>query len=350
MGLRLEKGLEREARLTTGLDVADPGADAGTARTDRGSDPSAGVSATAKPARLSDLDLEGFGVKRIEVQVEPGHRNESGATPLKNDSIDRATPRPVDAAVGPRGEAIPIDAIPPRPDHFRTPESGLHVSEGEVLEEPILADDADSGAGESGGGGRTSDPEWNIVAAGRTARPGPADPDLPVEAGADIPEIPPDPARPTGDLRVESRESSALAGDRRALAPHPPKPPDPPTLTPEPARRVFMMVGDAENEVRVLVHESNGEVSVRFDAPHAIRAHLEASAHQLVESMSREQVSLTSMTFSGPFHGNDGHSNPRHLMRNGARGNAGAASSEDTAETGSGLDFTESGTRIRIRV
>ncbi len=347
VNLEAEKGVERGARLTTEVGVADPEADAGAARADRARiassppNPPADLPSTPRPVRLTELDLEGFGVKRIEVQLEHVNGHPSGETPLTRDSIDRATLRSVDGA-------IPMEAFRSRLDHSRTSEGGMRVSV--EVEEAALADHVDSGAGESSGGRAASDLEWNAIVTGRSTRPGKSEPEVPVETGVDVPDIQPDAARPTGELRTESRESSAVVGERRALAPQPPTPLDRPTLTPEPARRVLMMVGDAGNEVHVLVHESNGDVSVRFDAPHAIRAHLEASAQQLIESMSREQVSLMSMTFSGPSHGNDGRSNPRHMNRTGGPKAAAPGSSDDTPTMESLLEFAGNGSRVCIRV
>ncbi len=43
--------------------------------------------------------------------------------------------------------------------------------------------------------------------------------------------------------------------------------------------------------------ENQGEVSLRFDAPAAIRAGLELSVHNLVESLTRAQVPLSDVMF-----------------------------------------------------
>ena len=101
------------------------------------------------------------------------------------------------------------------------------------------------------------------------------------------------------------------------LAPRQPvKPVNLPTFSLDPVRRVTMMLGESGAGVRVQLTENQGEVSLRFDAPAAIRAGLELSVHNLVESLTRAQVPLSDVMFSGRFgtgtdsgqrHQDDGH-------------------------------------------
>ena len=62
-----------------------------------------------------------------------------------------------------------------------------------------------------------------------------------------------------------------------------------------------MMVGESDAEVRVQLRETQGEVLVRFDAPANMRAGLQGSVHDLVESLAREQIPVSDVRFSGRF-------------------------------------------------
>ena len=120
----------------------------------------------------------------------------------------------------------------------------------------------------------------------------------------------------TSQLPSETGGSSPHTEPQPLAPPQPVKPVNLPTFSLDPVRRVTMMLGGSDAGVRVQLTENQGEVSLRFDAPAAIRAGLELSVHNLVESLTRAQVPLSDVMFSGRFgtgtdsgqrHQDDGH-------------------------------------------
>ena len=105
----------------------------------------------------------------------------------------------------------------------------------------------------------------------------------------------------TSEIPAETGGSASHTEAQLARPAQPVKPINLPKFSLDPARRVTMMVGEADAGVRVQLSENRGAIAVRFDAPALIRAGLEASIHNLLESFTREQVPLSGVQFSGRF-------------------------------------------------
>jgi hypothetical protein len=66
------------------------------------------------------------------------------------------------------------------------------------------------------------------------------------------------------------------------------------------AHRVSIDVGEGERDVRVTLHERDGNVSIKFDVEtETLRADLQSSVGTLIEALRREQVSLANLDFAG---------------------------------------------------
>jgi hypothetical protein len=77
-----------------------------------------------------------------------------------------------------------------------------------------------------------------------------------------------------------------------------------PDLPPPPpvARKVSMEVGDGDTQVKITIHERNGDLSVRFDsASELMRRDLETRAGSLVEALQREQIQVSNFEFRDSF-------------------------------------------------
>ncbi len=105
----------------------------------------------------------------------------------------------------------------------------------------------------------------------------------------------------SADVPNQSDRFQRQDAPQQVAPPQPVRPVADTTFSLEPARRVTMMLGDADAEVRVQIRDHQGEVSLRFDAPAVLRSGLEGSVHSLVESLSREQVPVSEVMFSGRF-------------------------------------------------
>ena len=105
----------------------------------------------------------------------------------------------------------------------------------------------------------------------------------------------------SADVQNQSDRFERQGAPQPVAPPQPAKPVPDTTFSLEPARRVTMVLGDSEAQVHVQIRDHQGEVSLRFDAPSVIRSGLEGSIHNLVESLSREQVPVADVLFSGRF-------------------------------------------------
>ena len=105
----------------------------------------------------------------------------------------------------------------------------------------------------------------------------------------------------TADIPRETEGSDQNAAAQSFRAAQPVKPVTPPTFSLAPARQVTMMVGESDAEVRVQLRENQGEVLVRFDAAANMRVGLQGSVHDLIESLAREQIPVSDVKVSGRF-------------------------------------------------
>jgi hypothetical protein len=63
--------------------------------------------------------------------------------------------------------------------------------------------------------------------------------------------------------------------------------------------RVSMEVGEGDSQIRIVIHQRNGDVSVRLDAAtDGLRRDLEASAGSLLQALQREQLHVSDLDFS----------------------------------------------------
>ncbi len=121
----------------------------------------------------------------------------------------------------------------------------------------------------------------------------------------------------TSEIPTETGGSTANREAHQMRPAQPVKPIDLPVFSPGPVRRVTMIVGESDAGIRVQLSDNPAGVSVRFEAPVIMRAGLEGSVHNLLDSLSREQVPLSDVLFSGRF---DGTSDSGRRHQDGARG------------------------------
>ena len=138
----------------------------------------------------------------------------------------------------------------------------------------------------------------------------------------------------SADVQNQSDRFERQGAPQQVAPPQPAKPVPDTTFSLEPARRLNMVLGDSDAEVRVQIRDQQGEVSLRFDAPSVIRSGLEGSVHTLVESLSRQQVPVADVLFSGRFDtgtdSNDSHGGNPHSSR---KQNSVTAEGEDASFT-----------------
>ena len=70
------------------------------------------------------------------------------------------------------------------------------------------------------------------------------------------------------------------------------------TFTMQPAHSITMLVGDAGSEVRVRLRSTGDDLALRFEAPAGIRTGLESGLGQLLDSLTRESVSVSNVAFA----------------------------------------------------
>ena len=102
---------------------------------------------------------------------------------------------------------------------------------------------------------------------------------------------------PSEPARVGHEESYARSM-RSVSRPQPVRPLLNPNFTAQPAHSVTMMVGEADSEVRVQIRATGDDLTLRFDAASGLRSGLEGSLGQLMDSLTREQVSVSDVAFS----------------------------------------------------
>ena len=254
---------------------------------------------------LKSLDLETFGVRRLEISA---------------DGITADPPTRVPAtAITP--EAVSPTAPRPEPTLAMLGlRSGADVSSEPQVQTPLTqtasvleSGDADTAVAQSGrpevttvsGAGPESQVTSQYVVKEGTPirRIAPNSTAVRTEAtliGADK-----EPAtsivRMTSEIPAETDVSTPQTKPQTLAPAQPVKPMHLPTFSLEPARRVTMMLGEADAGVRVQLSENHGEVSVRFEAGGAVRSGLEGSVNSLLQSLGREQVTVSDVQFSGHF-------------------------------------------------
>ena len=105
----------------------------------------------------------------------------------------------------------------------------------------------------------------------------------------------------SADVPNQSDRFERQGAPQQVPPPRPAKPVPDTTFSLEPARKVTMVLGDSDAEVRVQIRDQRSEVALRCDAPSIIRSGLEGSVHNLVEALNREQVPVADVFFSGRF-------------------------------------------------
>jgi hypothetical protein len=82
-------------------------------------------------------------------------------------------------------------------------------------------------------------------------------------------------------------------------APLPSRPvPEPPIPAPT-ARRLYMDIGDADSQVRVVIREHNGDLQLRFDtSSERLRHDLETASPTLVENLERNAIRVSDLDFT----------------------------------------------------
>lgn len=222
---------------------------------------------------IADLNLQAFDVRRFEVRIE-------------------SPAEPVDTPVQ---SVEPEGGVDPGPDEAVEARLAQQPEPTAVFEGPVekgARPHRDFRPAAVGGATHAKTPTGSV-------------PDDAVQWSSEVPREMNDPDRGADPRMLPAR-------------PQPAKPVVPQTFSLEPARRVTMLLGEAGNEVQVHVRESQGEVSVRFNAAHAVRGGLEASVGNLVESLTREQVPVTDVSFSGPAHSDTGSGQSRQQDASGS--------------------------------
>ena len=286
---------------------------------------------------LKSLDMASFGVRAMEITAEAATSKptaEPQAAVISPDVVSNTTPRPEPtfAMLGHRPVVAASGSLPtdpgPQPVVATAPKQSVPVID--TVDSVENFDDVNGGAATS----QSSRPEVAIVSGvglksqvtsqyvlndGATGR----------RIGTDSKVVTTEATLTTAEkestgsfVQMTSQLPSETGGSSPHTEPQPLAPPQPvkpvnlPTFSLDPVRRVTMMLGGSDAGVRVQLTENQGEVSLRFDAPAAIRAGLELSVHNLVESLTRAQVPLSDVMFSGRFgtgtdsgqrHQDDGH-------------------------------------------
>ena len=252
-----------------------------------------------------DLDLKKFEVRQIEVKAEPRARN-------------LATPE-----LSPESELVGrmVTAnLKPRPAIGKATRSGP-VS----MPEPAVASEVPpAGTDPKGTVGMESEskPLWRLglESEGKPGEAGPEAVKKSIEAAATS-ESEPRGRKPTESAnptdgpgtkggrkeflvqtpsatpRVTHDESEAQ-GLRSISRPQPVRPLPNSTFAMQPARSVTMLIGDSGSEVRVQLRSTGDDLALRFDAPLGVRTGLESGLGQLLDSLTREHVSVSHVAFS----------------------------------------------------
>lgn len=268
---------------------------------------------------LKSLDLETFGVSRIEISAD-GTTSDAPtrvpATVITSEAVSPTAPRPEPtlAMLGLRsGAAVSSEA------QVQTP-----VTEtASVLE----SGDADTAVAQSvrpevttvsGAGLESQVTSQYVVKEGTPVRRiAPNSTAVRTEAtlnGADK-DSTTSIVRMTSEIPAETDVSTPHTKPQTVAPAQPVKPMNLPTFSLEPARRVTMMLGESDAGVRVQLSENHGEVSVRFEAGGAVRSGLEGSVNSLLQSLGREQVQVSDVLFSG--HSNTGTDSGQKQQREG---------------------------------
>ncbi len=251
-----------------------------------------------------DLDLKKFEVRQIEVKAEPRARN-----------LATAELSPESELVGRMVTA-----------NLKRPAIGKATRSGPVsMPEPAVAGEAPpAGTDPKGTVGTESEskPLWRLGLESE-GKPGEAAPEAvkkSIEAAATS-ESEPRGRKPTESAhptdgpgtkggrkeflvqtpsatpRVTHDESEAQ-GIRSISRPQPVRPLPNSTFAMQPARSVTMLVGDSGSEVRVQLRSTGDDLALRFDAPLGVRTGLESGLGQLLDSLTREHVSVSDVAFS----------------------------------------------------
>ena len=252
-----------------------------------------------------DLDLKKFEVRQIEVKAEPRARN---LATLELSPESERVGRMVTANLKPR------------------PTIGKATRSGPVsMPEPAVAGEVPpAGTDPKGTVGTDSEskPLWRLGLESE-ANPGEAAPEAvkkSIEAAATSESEPrgrkpTEPAHradgtgtkggskefpvqtPAATPRVTHDESYTEA-TRSISRPQPVRPLPNSTFTMQPAHSITMLVGDAGSEVRVRLRSSGDDLALRFEAPAGIRTGLESGLGQLLDSLTRESVSVSNVAFA----------------------------------------------------
>lgn len=314
---------------------------------------------TAGPKeRIEALNIERFDVRRIEFRTESVQPQGKASSPLPHTPVTRPVLRepvgpipvrirPLRAAVDggaesaelrPRAVAPEVPREVPAASERQVPQSVLDAaldtdastvaqnSQNRVTSEIVLKDLAVS---------RRDAVRSKAISQGTAVNTADADSSTPiVQMSSEVPR--------------ETNSSSRQAEPQQVAPPKPVTPLAATTFSLDPARRVTMQLGAADSEVMVQIREHQGEVSLRFDAPQHLRTGLEASVQSLVDSLSREQVPVSDVLFSGRFDtGTDSQgSHKGHDQRPNSRGPATPEAEDDLFST----EFATSSADGRINV
>ena len=250
-----------------------------------------------------DLDLKKFEVRQIEVKAEPRAGNLATAelsaeselvgrmvtANLKRPAIGKATrsgpvsmPEPAVAGEAPPAGTDPKGTVGTESESKPLWRLGLE-SEGKPGEAPEAVKKSIAAAATS-----ESEPRGRKPTESANPTDGPGTKGGRKEFLVQTPSATP---------RVTHDESEAQR-IRSISRPQPVRPLPNSTFAMQPARTVTMLVGDSGSEVRVQLRSTGDHLALRFDAPLGVRTGLESGLGQLLDSLTREHVSVSDVAFS----------------------------------------------------
>ena len=175
--------------------------------------------------------------------------------PLANSAL--LMPKPAPDVVLPQPAPVPEEAAPPI-DLVK-----FEVHKFEIVIEPV--------------------PPAVVVDPKPQSKPRPQ-PDLPVTMGF--------------DARPQQQFAQRIIPVEQVYSVNMPDLPPPPPI----ARKVSMEVGEGDAQVKITIHERNGDLSVRFDAAtEPLRRDLETAAGSLLQALQREQLHVSNFDFQNSF-------------------------------------------------